>query len=75
MIERFIFWISSFFKVKSVRCAFQLGLKWQRNVFGDQINQLDCRSLWIDKYGNEYRCDELYQKEKKLNKLSPSGTR
>ena len=46
-------------KVATVERAQKMGLTWIVNIYGDRINELDCRSLWVDKYNNPYRCDEL----------------
>ena len=35
--------------------AIQLNLKFHRNTHGDEINFLDCRSIWIDEDMNRYR--------------------
>ena len=55
----YLWWIRTF-KVISNEMAKELGLKWYRNVFGDEINLLNCRSLWIDKRGHRYRVSELH---------------
>lgn len=31
-----------------------------RNVYGDEINRIGCRSLWKDEYGFKYYCQVLY---------------
>ena len=45
--------------IPTVEQAVKMELKHDKNVFGDEINRLDCRSLWYDKYDNLYRCDQL----------------
>lgn len=52
-------WRYRVFRVISQGEAEELGLEWYRNVFGDQINILNCRSLWVDKKGRRYRVSEL----------------
>ena len=47
------------FQVISNEKAKELGLKHYRNVYGDEINQLNCRSIWIDEHGKEYRVADL----------------
>ena len=59
VISCFSLWWIRTFKVISNQRAKELGLKWYRNVFGDEINHLDCRSIWIDKRGNTYRVSHL----------------
>ena len=56
-----LLWKSIFrpFYMFSNKEAEELGLKWQRNVFGDEINHLNCRSIWMDKKGNHYCVENL----------------
>lgn len=44
----------------SIEQANGMGLEFVRNVSGDEINQLGCRSLWKDSSGNTYRVKNLY---------------
>lgn len=53
-----LLWIR-IFKILSKEQAEQLGLTFYRNVYGDEINQIDCRSLWTDHKGRMYRVKEL----------------
>lgn len=39
--------------------ATKLGLTFHRNVYGDAINHLNCRSLWKDSKGRQYRVESL----------------
>ena len=59
VISRFSLWWIRTFKVISNQRAKELGLKWYRNVYGDEINHINCRSLWIDKKGRSYRVSHL----------------
>lgn len=34
-------------------------LTWKRNIYGDEINYINCRSIWVDKKGRSYRVEEL----------------
>jgi hypothetical protein len=36
-----------------------LGLRWFKNVYGDNINIFNCRSIWLDEQSRIYKCDEL----------------
>ena len=54
----YLYWIS-IFKVVSNTKAKELGLKLFRNVYGDEINHLNCRSIWLDKNGKQYRAYSL----------------
>ena len=31
------------------------------NIYGDQINRLNCRSIWIDKKGRSWRVEQLHK--------------
>jgi hypothetical protein len=31
------------------------------NIYGDQINRLNCRSIWIDKKGRSWRVKQLHK--------------
>lgn len=44
----------------TVTQAKSMGLEFVRNVSGDEINQLGCRSLWKDSSGNTYKVNNLY---------------
>ena len=58
-MKRIRYWLRSFKKVKTVKDAESMGLHHIRNIFGDEINRMNCRSLWNDNYWNVYRCGEL----------------
>jgi hypothetical protein len=47
------------FKVISSLQALELGLEFRYNIFGDSINHLNCRSIWVDSKGRTYRVREL----------------
>ena len=59
-MKRIRYWLRSFKKVKTVKDAESMGLHHIRNIFGDEINRMNCRSLWNDNYWNVYRCGELH---------------
>lgn len=44
----------------TVTQAKSMGLEFVRNVSGDEINQMGCRSIWSDKGGNSYRVADMY---------------
>lgn len=70
-MNRIYRWFLHFRKVKTVKQAKEMGIIFWRNVYGDEINQRNCRSLWYDKYLNDYRCNQAYNfsipKKAKLN--------
>jgi hypothetical protein len=59
VISRFSLWWIRTFKVISNQRAKELGLEWYRNVYGDEINNINCRSIWLDKRGRKYRVSHL----------------
>ena len=54
-----ILWYTRTFKIISQRQAEILGLTHARNIYGDEINYLNCRSIWKDSKGKEWRVKEL----------------
>lgn len=54
------YWISNY-QIISKDQAERLDLEFVTNVYGDRINELNCRSIWKDKKGNPYRCKELVE--------------
>jgi hypothetical protein len=48
-------WYARCFKVISREQAIEWRLTYQRGIFGDEINYLNCRSIWTDKKGRIYR--------------------
>jgi hypothetical protein len=52
-------WFIRMFTVLPNKKAKALGLKHKCNIYGDLINKLNCRSIWVDKKGNEYRVERL----------------
>jgi hypothetical protein len=61
-MKRILCWIRSFKTLDTIEEVNRLKLHFIRNVFGDEINQKDCRSLWNDDYWNVYKCNELKSK-------------
>ena len=47
-------WYSRWFKVIKREQAIEWGLTYQRGIYGDEINALNCRSIWTDKKGRLY---------------------
>ena len=59
VISRFSLWWIRTFRVISNQRAKELGLRHWRNVYGDEINHLNCRSIWFDDKGRQYRVSHL----------------
>ena len=36
------------------------GFKFARNIYGDEINHLDCRSIWVDNKARAWCVEQLY---------------
>jgi hypothetical protein len=53
-----LWWISTF-KVISNEKALEMGLTHYHNIYGDAINHLNCRSIWLDSEGRKYRVERL----------------
>jgi hypothetical protein len=53
----------SIFKVITKEQAINLGLSFSCNVYGDEINKINCRSIWEDRKGNAYRVSELIEQK------------
>jgi len=52
----------SMFKIhKNCNSCKKMNLKFFKNIYGDEINRLNCRSLWSDDFGNLHRCSTLYK--------------
>lgn len=52
-------WYARWFKVIEREQAIEWGLTYQRGVYGDEINHINCRSIWTDKLGRLYRVRTL----------------
>lgn len=59
VISRFYLWWIRTFKVISNKKAKELGLRHWRNVYGDEINHINCRSIWFDDKSRQYRVSHL----------------
>lgn len=51
----------SLFKVISIEQALEYNLTFVRNVYGDEINHINCRSIWADKNSRTYRVKSLHK--------------
>ena len=54
-------WYTRTFLVININYAKKLGLKHVRNVYGDEINHINCRSIWKDDKRRTYRVYELFR--------------
>lgn len=46
--------------VLTIEQAQQKGLVFKCNIYGDAINHLNCRSIWTDENGKEYKVSSLF---------------
>lgn len=60
MVDALYFWYLRWFCIIDKSKAKQLGLDFYRNIYGDEINYLNCRSLWKDSKGRLYKVAQLY---------------
>jgi hypothetical protein len=35
------------------------GFEFARNIYGDEINHINCRSIWVDKKARAWRIEQL----------------
>lgn len=54
-----LWWYRNFVRISQEK-ATSVGLSWYRNVYGDEINRLNCRSIWIDEKSRTYLIKELH---------------
>ncbi len=48
-------WYARCFKVITKQQVEEWGLTHVRNVYGDEVNHINCRSIWMDLKGRTYR--------------------
>jgi hypothetical protein len=53
-------WCARSFNVITNDQAKEWGLTPHRNIYGDEINHLNCRSMWKDSKGRDYRVELLF---------------
>jgi hypothetical protein len=53
-------WFYRTFKVITTEQAVEWKLIHRYNIYGDLINQINCRSVWADSNGRLYRVKELF---------------
>ena len=52
-------WFARWFLVITKDQAIEWGLTHSYNIYGDEINHLNCRSIWLDSKRRVYRVHEL----------------
>lgn len=55
-------WMIRNFSVIDISETEKYKLTFQQNIYGDSINHLNCRSIWIDEKGRQYRVHQLVNK-------------
>ena len=56
-------WYARCFKVITNEQAIQWGLTHISNIHGDEVNRINCRSIWTDYKGRTYRVRSLKESE------------
>ena len=56
-------WYARYFKVISNEQAIDWGLIHFRNIYGDEINHMNCRSIWCDDKDRFYRVKHIMLNE------------
>lgn len=59
MIRKLKMWYASWCSVLTEQQIIEWELIFVRNVYGDEINYLNCRSIWKDSKGRTYRAESL----------------
>lgn len=59
MIRQIQMWFARWFQVIPADQALEWGLVHSYNIYGDEINALNCRSIWFDSKRRVYRIEEL----------------
>ena len=52
-------WFARWFLVITKDQAIEWGLVHSYNIYGDEINAFNCRSIWLDSKRRVYRIEEL----------------
>ena len=71
-MKKLKFWIKKNFGVLTKQECLDLGLEFGFNIYGDGINKLNCRSIWLDYWGKTFRCSELGERERAIPKVEES---
>lgn len=59
LIKEIKLWYYRHFKIITLKQCYDFNLVFETNFYGDEINYLNCRSVWADSKGRLYRCEEL----------------
>lgn len=54
-----LFWFKKNFGVLTIEECNKLNLEFCHNLYGDSVNNFNCRSIWRDGTGKSYRCESL----------------
>jgi hypothetical protein len=66
MLSKIKAWWVSNYCIISLDDAKEMNLEFVTNIYGDRINVLNCRSIWVDNKQNPYRCGELYMEDEEV---------
>ena len=59
LIKEIKLWYYRHFKIITLKQCYDFNLIFESNIYGDEINYLNCRSVWVGSKGRLYRCEEL----------------
>jgi len=61
LIKKIKLWYYRYFKIITLKQCYDFNLYFDSNIYGDEINYLNCRSVWEDSKGRLYRCEKLFE--------------
>lgn len=67
MIKEIKLWYYRHFKIITLQQCYDFNLYFDSNIYGDEINYLNCRSVWADDKQRLYRCEELFETKYNYN--------
>lgn len=59
IFKRLMLWFKKEFGILTLEECKELNLEFSHNIYGDNINHLNCRSIWRNEKGKSYRCESL----------------
>ena len=59
MLNSVKLWFKKEFGILTIEECKNLNLSFCHNIYGDEINYINCRSIWRDEKDKSYRCNSL----------------
>lgn len=63
MLGNIKLWFKKEFGILTIEECKNLNLSFCHNIYGDEINHINCRSIWRGEKGKSYRCHSLCNDE------------